>query len=373
MTRPQVLRITLFCLTAAVITITAVFFHVLMQRMKHDEQQKIELWAEATTQIIHADRQTDIDFFSQVIESNTTIPVYITDTMGSVIMSRNDDRSEKRIQKTVNELRTEQEPIVVPLYGNQKQYIYHSESKLLTVLRFAPLLQLLFIAAILALAITAYTSIKNAEQQQMWLGLTKETAHQLGTPVSSLNAWVTLLMEKYPDDEIIPEIEKDTQRLQTISQRFSKIGSTPELKPTDINATLKEAVTYMQQRTSQQVVFKLNCVDQPKIVMLNAFLFNWAIENLCKNAVDAMDGKGTISIDATHETKRVIIDITDTGKGIDSSDFKNVFRPGYTTKQRGWGLGLSLTKRIIEDYHNGRIYILKSEHDKGTTFRIEIG
>lgn len=372
MNKPLILRIILFALTAVVIILTAVFIHVLTKQMRAEEQQKVELWAEATRQFINADSRTDIDLVSRIIEANTTIPVYMTDALGNVLLSRNDERSDKRIQRTVLRLREEQEPIAVPLSQGEVQYIYHGESRMLAMLHYVPLIQFAFIVAILILALMAYTSLKNMEQHRMWLGLSKETAHQLGTPVSSLNAWVQLLQERYPDDDIVPEIQKDTQRLDIISQRFSKIGSTPELKPNDINVILRDAVVYMQQRTSQQVVYQLDGVDRPQIVMLNTFLFHWAIENLCKNAVDAMEGHGKITIKTHPDGKRVIIDVSDTGKGIDPDSVKRVFQPGYTTKQRGWGLGLSLTKRIIEDYHKGRIYVLRSSPEEGTTFRIEL-
>lgn len=372
MSKPLLLRIILFTITSVIIIISAIFVHILAKRMQAEEIQKITIWAEATKRITTADDNTDIGLESQIIEGNTTIPVYMTDAQGQLLLSRNDEGSDRKKQQHVSELREEQTPIAVPIGGGETQYIYYGESTLLKVLRYVPLIQLLFILSILVLAFMAYASMKRAEQHKMWLGLTKETAHQLGTPVSSLNAWVQLLAEKYPDDELIPQIKKDSDRLQTISQRFSKIGSTPELKPTDINRILRDAVFYMQARTSQKVVYELDGADQPQIVLINDFLFHWAIENLCKNAVDSMAGEGKITIKTNKQGKKVIIDITDTGKGIEHGNIKKIFQPGFTTKQRGWGLGLTLTKRIIEDYHNGKIYVLNSQPEHGTTFRIEL-
>ena len=372
MSKPLILRILLFTLTGVIIILSALFVHLLANRMQSDEQQKITIWAEATKRITLADDNSDIGLESQIIESNTTIPVYMTDADGNLLLSRNDDSSPETQQKRVLELREDQSPIAVPISNNETQYIYYGNSTLLRVLRYTPLILALFIIAILVLAFMAYASMKRAEQHQVWLGLTKETAHQLGTPVSSLNAWVELLAAKYPGDELVPQIKKDADRLQTISQRFSKIGSAPELKPTDINQILRDAVFYMQARTSEKVIYELDGVEQPQIVLVNDFLFHWAIENLCKNAVDAMAGEGKLTIKTAKSGKRVIIDVTDTGKGIEHAHLKKIFQPGFTTKQRGWGLGLSLTKRIIEDYHNGKIYVLASQPDHGTTFRIEL-
>ncbi|MDO4171448.1 MAG: HAMP domain-containing sensor histidine kinase, partial [Prevotellaceae bacterium] len=222
------------------------------------------------------------------------------------------------------------------------------------------------------IAIFALLTSKKAEQNKVWVGLSKETAHQLGTPISSLMAWTEILRETYPEDDLIPEMDKDVKRLQLIADRFSKIGSTPERQPVILQELLSHVVEYMNRRTSQKVMITAVVDDPTATINVNPQLFEWVFENLCKNAVDAMEGRGSISISAFRQQERMCIEVTDTGKGIERRNIKNVFRPGFTTKKRGWGLGLSLAKRIIEEYHNGRIYVLRSEVGKGTTFRIEV-
>jgi signal transduction histidine kinase len=235
-----------------------------------------------------------------------------------------------------------------------------------------PFIQLGIVFIFVVVAIFALLSSKRAEQNKVWVGLSKETAHQLGTPISSLMAWTQVLRETYPDDELLPEMDKDVQRLQMIAERFSKIGSRPETQPENINDVVAHVVDYISRRTSNKVVIATRLPAQPLYVNLSAPLFEWVVENLCKNAVDAMDGAGTITITAFEEPQRYVVEVADTGKGIPKNHFSSVFQPGVTTKARGWGLGLSLAKRIIEEYHNGRIFVKSSEINKGTTFRIEL-
>jgi signal transduction histidine kinase len=250
--------------------------------------------------------------------------------------------------------------------------VCYDDSVLLTRLAYYPYIQLAVVMLFVALAILALLSSKRAEQNKVWVGLSKETAHQLGTPVSSLMAWVEMLKEQYPDDDLLPEMDKDVKRLQLIAERFSKIGSLPEPVEASMNEVLAHVVDYMDRRTSHKVQMVRQLPDHEVVVRMNASLFEWVIENLCKNAVDAMEGAGTITLTLTDENQRVVIEVQDTGKGIKKKDVNNVFTPGFTTKKRGWGLGLSLAKRIVEEYHKGRIFVKQSEIGKGTTFRIEM-
>ena len=256
--------------------------------------------------------------------------------------------------------------------NNDYQLVCYDESTLLKRLSEYPYWQLGIVMIFVVVAIFALLSSKKAEQNKVWVGLSKETAHQLGTPISSLMAWVEVLKENHPDDEMIPEMDKDVKRLERIAERFSKIGSLPEPKDSSMNEVINHVVDYMRKRTSNKVEIIYQVPDYDVIVKMNASLFEWVIENLCKNAVDAMEGCGKITLTLTDETKHVVIEVSDNGKGIRKKDIKNVFTPGFTTKQRGWGLGLSLAKRIVEEYHKGRIYVKASELGKGTTFRIEL-
>jgi signal transduction histidine kinase len=253
-----------------------------------------------------------------------------------------------------------------------RQIVCYDESIMLKRLQAWPYVQLGIVLIFVVVAIFALLSSKRAEQNKVWVGLSKETAHQLGTPVSSLMAWVEMLKEQYPDDDLLPEMDKDVKRLQLIAERFSKIGSLPEPVASSVNEVLAHVVDYMDRRTSSQVQMIRQLPENEVIVKMNASLFEWVIENLCKNAVDAMEGKGTITLTLMEESDRVVIEVQDTGKGIRKKDINNVFTPGFTTKKRGWGLGLSLARRIVEEYHRGRIFVKHSELGKGTIFRIEM-
>jgi signal transduction histidine kinase len=268
-------------------------------------------------------------------------------------------------------MKTQNEPILISVSDTETQYLYYRDSLLLENLKYYPIVQFAVIILFILVAYLAFNSSRNAEQNQVWVGMSKETAHQLGTPISSLMAWVELLKMQNIDESLIREFEKDTHRLQKITERFSKIGSVPELITTDIGEAIRSTVEYLRTRSSGKVKYILDFDETKRIeAPLNASLFSWVIENLCKNAIDAMNGNGTIHISLIDKGEQLFIDVADTGKGIAKSNFKTVFQPGFTTKKRGWGLGLSLAKRIVENYHRGKIFLKHSEINKGTTFRI---
>lgn len=361
---------------AAIIIVSTLFTNKLANSLALEEQKKIEIWAEATRQFILADENTNIDFILSIIEGNTTIPVVIVDEKDQLLHSRNivEPRKNKEefYREKIANLKSKREAIVVNL-GETKQYIYYDDSLLLRQLYYFPYIQLGVIIIFLLISFFAFSSTKNAEQNRVWVGLSKETAHQLGTPISSLLAWVDLLKARYAEDKLITEMSKDVNRLRIIAERFSKIGSAPDLHVVSLNEALESAVQYINNRSSQKVEIECHFRNEhPVFALLNVPLFEWVVENLCKNAIDAMDGSGRIDLYVEQKENEIIIDVKDTGKGIERNKYKTVFSPGFTTKKRGWGLGLSLAKRIIESYHNGKIYVKHSEIGKGTTFRIEL-
>ncbi len=367
---------TIFLLVALLIVVVSVVFtNNIASQLAEEEHKKIEIWADATRQFILADENTDIDFVSSIIENNTTIPVYMVDSAGNFLLSRNVKEPKQHVgqfyQKKIAELRATQEPIVVKIANDVYQYIYYEESTLLRQLHYFPYVQFTIIFLFIFISLVVLYTSQRSEQNRVWVGLSKETAHQLGTPISSLLAWQELLQSRYPNDTLLPEMEKDITRLQVIADRFSKIGSEPALEKTDVVPVMHETIAYMQKRTSQKVQYVF-APTSAHWVNVNTPLFSWVLENLCKNAVDAMESKGTITIALNETSDKLHIDITDTGKGIRSRDFQRVFDPGFTTKQRGWGLGLSLAKRIIEEYHQGKIVVLHSTLGEGTTFRISL-
>lgn len=356
------------------VTASVLYTNQLAGQLAIEEHKKMEIWADATERLIQADEDTDIDFVSSIIEGNTTIPVYITDSMGHIITSRN-------ARRDVEDPRELNGPIRVEISDELTQYIYYDESNLLRQLHYFPYIQGMLIIVFLLLAIITLYISQRSEQNRVWVGLSKETAHQLGTPISSLNAWQELLKMRYPDDDLIPQMQRDVDRLQVIADRFSKVGSKPELQSTDLYPVLRRSMDYMCARTSNKVKYDLDYLQlspapvravsgMPVRVMLNVPLFEWVLENLMRNAVDAMEGQGNIHLLVTEQVDEVWIDVTDTGKGIERRNQRQVFRPGFTTKKRGWGLGLSLSKRIVEDYHRGKIFVQNSVVGKGTTFRI---
>ena len=366
----------LFFIIASVIIVCASMFfsYRLAKSLAQEEKKKIEIWAEAIRQIILADVDSDIYFLGKIIEENTTIPVVIVNENDSLISSKNFKEPKSNVdefyKKEIQRLKEKRETIVIQL-GDEVNYIYYDDSILLKQLYKYPYWQLGVILVFLLIVFFALSSSKKAEQHQVWVGLSKETAHQLGTPISSLLAWNDLLKLHHPEDKLIDEMTKDVNRLRIIAERFSKIGSSPDLQLVNLNDTLTNAVQYMAKRSSQQVSITTHFPStEPIFINLNIPLFEWVIENLCKNAIDAMNGVGKIDILIEETGTDILIDVKDTGKGIERRHFTTIFKAGYTTKSRGWGLGLSLTKRIIEEYHGGKIFVKQSELNVGTVFRV---
>ena len=377
------LKIALILAAVAIAAASLVVSHYLVRDLENEERARMEIWAEAMHTLSTADENADLNLVLKVLEQNHNIPVIVTDTNEEVQISRNvtsvtsvkdisREDSLARLKKMAKAMEAQGRVIKVQIGEENKDFlkVCYDDSLLLTRLEYYPYIQLAVVMLFIIIAIFALLASKKAEQNKVWVGLSKETAHQLGTPISSLMAWTEILRETYPDDDLIPEMDKDVKRLQLIADRFSKIGSAPEMKDVQLGELLQHVVEYMNRRTSQKVEIKYST---PEItVNVNPQLFEWVFENLCKNAVDAMEGQGTIQITAHADERLIIIDVSDNGKGITSQNLQDVFNPGYTTKKRGWGLGLSLAKRIVEEYHHGKIYVLASERGKGTTFRIEL-
>lgn len=366
-----------FIIGAVVIAIASVFVSdLLIKDLAREERQKIEVWAEATRVVTSEDPSLNMKLILQIIQGNTSIPVMLCNEQDSVMNYKNIELPEKNVEgflyQKAQELKKKNQPIPIDMEDGTFQYLYYDDSINLKRLLIYPYAQLSVMAVFILIAFLALTSTKRAEQNKVWVGLSKETAHQLGTPISSLIAWVEYLKMKEVDPSLLEEMEKDVKRLETIADRFSKIGSQPEPVPLDIRDSIRAALNYMETRISSKVKITAEAPEQPVMVLMNDSLFAWVVENLCKNAVDAMGGQGDIRFHIEEKAKKVYIDVSDTGKGILKSKFKTVFNPGYTTKKRGWGLGLSLVKRIIESYHGGKIYVKNSEIGKGTTFRIEL-
>lgn len=354
------------------------FTNTLSRKLAVEERKKMEIWAEAMNRFNHIEPDDKLNFelIWQIIESNRIIPAIIADQQGNVINYVNIDKIPKDTNAFFKDkivgYSLRNTPIELILSHDEKQYIYYDTSILLKYLDIFPYVQLSLITGFLLIIFWAFASDKKAEQNRVWVGLSKETAHQLGTPISSLLAWEEILKLQGINENILSEISKDINRLQTISERFSKIGSASVLNKENIVSVVENAVNYLRQRTSNKVNYYIVNRLESSVVSINIPLFEWVVENLCKNAVDAMGGIGDITFTLHNINSRVTIDISDTGKGIAKAQFKEVFKPGFTTKQRGWGLGLSLSKRIIENYHNGKIFVRNSELGKGTTFRIVI-
>lgn len=381
----QIRRVKILLVLAAVMIAVAslVVSHILTRDLADEERGKMEVWAEAMRTLNRADENTDINLVLKVINGNNTIPVIVLDSKGRVQDFRNIDIPDAKTysdslafaESMSKQLLNENHSIRISLDdGIPTDYIdvCYSDSLMLRRLAFYPYVQLGVVMIFVVIAIFALLTSKRAEQNKVWVGLSKETAHQLGTPISSLMAWTEMLKESYPDDSLIPEMDKDVKRLQLIADRFSKIGSLPEPVPASLAEVLNHVIDYMDRRTSKKVAMVRDFPEHDVVVKINASLFEWVIENLCKNAVDAMEGEGRITLTYRGEGTRAVIEVTDTGKGIRKKDIRNVFRPGFTTKKRGWGLGLSLAKRIVEEYHHGHIFVKKSEVGVGTTFRIEL-
>lgn len=359
-----------FLIISMILWNTYTFFQI----FKNEERLKMEVFAESLKTINRANLETDdIELPRQIISNNLTIPVIVTSQDGIIQNNANIDPSivenSKKLNAFLVKLKTENSPIIIDLSG-EFQYLYYGDSELLNKLKYYPIALLLIIFLFGALVYNFYKSTKMATQNKLWAGMAKETAHQIGTPLTSLVGWVEILKSENVDENTTKEIEKDIERLQTITERFSKIGSEPKLENKDIIEETQKSYDYLQSRFSKQIEFKFTGPDAPVIVLLNPTLHSWTIENLVKNAIDAMKGKGKLSLEVLHEGGFIRINISDSGNGIPKNQFKSIFEPGFTTKKRGWGLGLSLTKRIVEEYHKGTIKVLHSEIGKGTTMQV---
>jgi signal transduction histidine kinase len=380
----RIRQVKIILVVAAVLIAMASLFisHYLVRDLSVEEHNKMEVWAEAMRALNQADEETDLNLVLKVINENNTIPVIVLDRNGEATTFRNinpkgsdfADSLQKASVMGQDMLRAGQ---AIKIYLNDEGKgdfinVCYDDSVMIKRLSMWPYVQLGIVMVFVVIAIFALLTSKRAEQNKVWVGLSKETAHQLGTPISSLMAWTEILKESYPDDELLPEMDKDVKRLQLIADRFSKIGSLPELVPTSLKEVMTHVVDYMNRRTSAKVEMLTDFPAEDIFVDINPQLFEWVIENLCKNAVDAMEGEGRITLRVREENGRTAIEVEDTGKGIRKKDIRNVFTPGFTTKKRGWGLGLSLAKRIVEEYHKGKIFVKSSEIGKGTTFRIEL-
>ncbi|OON70848.1 sensor histidine kinase [Hymenobacter sp. CRA2] len=380
------IKLVIVVLSLVIGAVTVIYTNLLVRRLREREQQQVNLYARTLRFLISTEVEDVNTAFlkTEIIDANTTIPVILADGEGNIIDYRNltlppglsETRREAFLRNELNDMKGQHPPIVVDLGLGVKQIIYYKDSLILTQLRTYPLVQLAIIASLAAIAYLVFSTSRRAEQNRVWVGLAKETAHQLGTPLSSLMAWQSYMQdsERFQGEPVVEELAKDVKRLQIITERFSNIGSVPVLKDEDIREVAERAVDYLKVRVSRKVVFKVESLLEPgATAKVNIPLLEWVIENVCKNAVDAMDGRGSITMVIRHggrNNRQVALDITDTGKGIPKSKFETVFQPGYTTKKRGWGLGLALAKRIIENYHKGRLYVRWSEVGKGTTFRV---
>ncbi len=388
------LKLLIVVLSLLIAGATVIYTNWLVRQVAEREKQQIDLYARTQRYIINTEETTNLVFLQeQIIEANKTIPVMFTDEMGNVLDTKNLSGfrglsaadSAARIKQELQRMRAQHPPIVVEFAAGQRNYIYYKDSALLEQLRTYPLVQLIVIGCLGVLAYFAFSYSRRSEQNRVWVGLAKETAHQLGTPLSSLVGWQAYLREseRFRDEPIVEELGKDIRRLEIITERFSNIGSVPVLKDENLLQTTKNAIEYLQSRVSKKVTFRIESdlpADTP--AQLNVPLFDWVVENICKNAVDAMDGRGSITLHLRRvrtrrswylrkrPARQVAIDITDTGKGIPKNKLQQVFAPGYTTKKRGWGLGLALAKRIIENYHAGLLFVKWSEVGRGTTFRL---
>lgn len=352
-----------------------IYTQYLVSKLKVEERKNIKLWAEATRLISLPDTSQNVEFLSTIIENNNTVPVILTDESDSIISTRNFDTHKsvdyKFIRQQLEKIKVKNQPIINNLENGHFNLIYYKDSIILTMLMYYPYIELGLILMFILVSYQAFSSSRKAEQNQVWVGMSKETAHQLGTPTSSLAGWIEILQNKYPDISITKELARDVERLEKVTERFSRIGSKPSLSKENIVEIISRTIDYLKSRTSSKVKFFYDHSTKDEInVPVNSALFEWVIENVSKNAIDAMEGIGELTIRIVETEKHALIDISDTGKGIPKSAFKKIFHPGFTTKQRGWGLGLSLARRIIEEYHNGKIFVRHSEVGKGSCIRI---
>lgn len=375
--RTRTVKIVLIVIAILLGVASLVFSNFLVRDLEREETTRMEIWTEAMRTFNNADENADLNLVLTVIKGNNTIPVIVLDDKGGIEIYSNvrihDADTLGYLMREAAAMRDAGHIIRMDMDEPGQYYdVCYDDSLMLKRLAAYPYIQFGVFVVFLLVALFALLSMKRSEQNRVWVGLSKETAHQLGTPISSLMAWTEILQTNYPDDELIPEMGKDVKRLEVIAERFSKIGSLPETVPENLNEALLRVSDYMSRRSSEHITVNCFVPDRPIMVRMCSPLFEWVIENLCKNAIDAMNGEGCISLHVAQTDERVYIDVTDTGKGIQKAHFKSVFSPGFTTKKRGWGLGLSLAKRIVESYHKGKIYVKHSELNKGTTFRIEL-
>ena len=375
--RTRTIKFVLIIIAVALGVASLVFSNHLVSDLADEEEARMEIWTEAMRTLNSADEGTDLNLVLTVIRGNSTIPVIVLDNKGgidsysNVLIQGNDTLG--HLMQAAAAMREAGHIIRMDLDEPGEYYdVCYDDSLILKRLEAYPFMQFAVFAVFVAVALFALLSMKRYEQNRVWVGLSKETAHQLGTPISSLMAWTEMLHATYPDDELIPEMSSDVHRLEVIAERFSKIGSLPETTPENLNEVLLRVTDYIGRRSSEHVSIQVRQPERPIMVRMCSPLFEWVIENLCKNAIDAMNGEGSITIHVAQTAERVYIDVEDTGRGIAKGHFQSVFSPGFTTKKRGWGLGLSLAKRIVESYHKGRIFVKHSELGKGTTFRIEL-
>lgn len=364
-----IIIITSFVIVSLILWNTYSFFQI----FKQEERTKMELWAKAQKSITTANLDTEIELPSFIIQNNKNIPLILTDSKGKIISTLNIDEIEKdsvKLKRFLDEIKNQNKPIKVQYDSNSYNIVYYGNSSLLNKLKYYPVALLLIIFLFGAVVYNFYKSTKMATQNKLWAGMAKETAHQIGTPLSSLIGWLEIMKADNVDETTVSEIEKDINRLQTITERFSKIGSEPVLETLDIVEETLNSFDYLKSRFSNQVEFEFSAPKTPILVSINPALHSWTIENLMKNAIDAMKGRGKLKLAIENETNSIKINVSDSGKGIPKNQYKRVFEPGFTTKRRGWGLGLSLTKRIVEEYHNGKIKVAQSEIGKGTTMQI---
>jgi len=371
-------RIWLALLGIGIVSGTIIYSNYLAKKIAAEERLRVQQWADAQRFIAASAADVNLSFATQVITEQTTIPVIETDEKDSIIRFVNIETatgidSISYLQKMRKQFAGENDPVIIKLTGEQPIYnrYYYGDSALLKQVRYYPLVQLMIVALFIVVTMVSLQQRHKAAQNLVWAGMAKETAHQLGTPVSSLEAWVEMLIEKNPQENIVQERRRDVERLKLVSDRFGKIGSTPQLEKVDLVNQIKGMVDYMKRRAPEKVQFELLPGDAPfQSVSVSPLLFDWVIENLLKNALDAMDGQGNIRIAMHQQGHQVVIDVSDTGKGIAKSAWEAIFKPGYSTKKRGWGLGLSLSRRIVEQYHGGQLFVKQSETGRGTTFRI---
>lgn len=390
---PGNFRALMFFLLAAVAVAGFVFFsNRLVDDLSRQERRRMQIWADATNQLVNfgngdTDAASNVDFLLGIVEENDNIPVLLTDGEDNIIMHRNfnlpepidstaplyiSETNAEFLRNKLQAMKKGENVIEIDEPSGEIHLLYYEDSRLLTSLNWYPYVQLALMAAFILVVYLAVSSSKRAEQNKVWVGLSKETAHQLGTPISSLMAWIELLRAEDTNEVAVEEMEKDVRRLETIASRFSKIGSQPVMQRDDVNNLVSRSSGYMRNRISSRVDFSVQTAVDELWVRMSSPLLEWVMENLIKNAVDAMEGSGTLGVRVFGVPGFAVVEVTDSGKGILRKNFKQVFRPGFTTKKRGWGLGLTLAKRIVEDYHGGRIFVRWSEPGKGTTFRIEL-